>query len=49
MDGSGQTVSPMSVFLRLDTFVWWQDDSQDFPRNHNTIYKSPRLKEEGGV
>ena len=49
VDGSGQMVSPMSGFLRLDTFVWWQDDSQDFPRNHNTIYKSPRLKEAGSV
>ena len=48
VDGSCQTVSPMSVFLKLDAFVWWQDDSQDFPRKH-TIYKAPRLKEAEGV
>lgn len=39
-----QKVSHMSVVLRLDKFAWWQDDSQDSPRKHNTIYKAQRLE-----
>lgn len=47
MDGSGQTVSPMSVFLRLDTFVGGKMTHKIFPEITTPYISHQGLKKQG--
>ena len=47
VDGSGQTVSPMSVFLRLDTFVGGKMTHKIFPEITTPYISHQGLKKQG--